>query len=129
MALDTKTKELIRRYIVMSEEDLAAVPLLLESGFYRAAINRSYYACYHMVSGALLSQGVHSKFVRKKNLNFIFRTIFTFDNNLLEKEYILLYENLQRMRREGEKGDGPVFTREEAEKAYQDAQAFVARIR
>ncbi len=129
MALDEKTRELIKHCITMADEDLAAVPLLLENGFNRAAINRSYYACYHMVSGALLSQGVHPRFVRKKNLNFIFRTIFTFDNKLLEKEYILLYENLQRMRREGERADGPDFTREEAEKAYQDALAFVARIK
>lgn len=129
MALDDKTRSLIKRYIQMSDEDLASVPLLMEKGFYRAAVNRAFYSCYHMVNGALLSQGVDSRYLNKKKQNFVFRTIFTFDNPFIEREYVHLYEGLQKLRRAVEKGDTDVVMLEVAEKAYQDAQQFVERLR
>ncbi|MBI4714624.1 MAG: HEPN domain-containing protein [Nitrospirae bacterium] len=127
--MDRTIQNQIRRHIEMAEEDLRAADLLLEKDYFRAAVNRSFYACFQMVNGALLSQDIDPDRTRKRDLLSAFRTIFTFDNALIEPEYCEAYARLQALRRGGEKGNGPPPTREEAEWACREARRFVERLK
>jgi uncharacterized protein (UPF0332 family) len=127
--VDSRLRDQIRRYIDMADEDLLAAGLLLEKRLYRASVNRSFYACYQMVNGALISQSIDPERTKKKNLLSAFKTIFTFDSQLIEPEYCRVFEQLQHMRRSGEKADAVPHTQEDAEWAFREAKRFVERLK
>jgi uncharacterized protein (UPF0332 family) len=127
--MDDVLRNQIRRYIEMAEEDLQAAGFLIGQGFYRAAINRSYYACFQMINGALLSQDIDPERTRKKEILSAFKTIFTFDSQMIEPEYCRAYEQIEQLKQAGDRVNGDPPTREEADWAHREAQRFVERLK
>jgi len=53
-------QELITYRCLRSEETLNEAKLLFDAGYYNAAVNRLYYACFYIVSALLLTEGMSS---------------------------------------------------------------------
>ncbi len=129
MDMDENTRSRIKAFIKIAREDLSASKELLDKGFYRASINRAFYACYHMINAALLSQGVDPAHMqKKKDLTFVFKTIFTFDNNFIDKSATKNYDRLRELRREVERDPFVEITKEEANKSYEYAKDFMEKL-
>ena len=54
--MDENTRALVSIRVEKSQEDLHSAQVLLEHGLFRAAVNRAYYAVFHLV-GALEDKG------------------------------------------------------------------------
>lgn len=127
--MDEKIRLRIKAYITKAQEDLGASKLLLDNGYYKASVNRAFYACYHVVNAALLSQGVDPNLVKKKkDADFAFKTIFTFDNKFLDKATTKNYDRIRELRREVEKDPFVMITKEEATQSYEHARDFVDKL-
>lgn len=127
--MDENIRLRIKAFIGKSQEDLSASKVLLERGFYRACVNRAFYSCYHVVNAALLSQGVDPRLIKNENdLDSVFRTVFTFDNNFIDKSATKNYDKLRELGREVEKDPFVEITKEEANESYEHAKDFVERL-
>jgi uncharacterized protein (UPF0332 family) len=74
--MNTPSKEVLIQYrISRARETLKEVESMLEGGYWNAAINGLYYACYYSVTAALLDKGINAQThagVRKMfGLNFV----------------------------------------------------------
>ncbi len=127
--MDENIRLRIKAFIGKSQEDLSASKVLLERGFYRASVNRAFYSCYHVVNAALLSQGVDSRLIKnEKDIDSVFRTVFTFDNNFIDKAATKNYDKLRELGREVEKDPFVEITKEEANESYENAKDFVEKL-
>lgn len=123
--MDEPAQKNIRTFLHRSREDLKAAGLLFQTGHYRAALSRAYYAAFYAASALLLSQGI----VRSKHSGvqaalgeFFIRA------GHLEAEYGEIYAALREAR---EAGDYDIYfspASELAERALDRSARFVERV-
>ncbi len=117
---------LVAGQIGKAEEKLRAARTLLDSGHWDDAISRAYYAVFHAASAALFSKGVTAK--THEGLKTLFG-LHLIKTGKIEGEY---GETIRELKDDRENGDYDVFTnfgREDAEKATQEAERFLDRIK
>ncbi|MDR1154867.1 MAG: HEPN domain-containing protein [Bacteroidales bacterium] len=85
-----------------SKEALAEADLLSKDGFYNAAVNRLYYACYYAVTALLVKNHIvaqtHQGVKQMFSLHFI-------ANGKIEKQYAVFYGRLFNDRLSGDYED------------------------
>lgn len=108
------------------EEELSSAEILLETGKFRDAISRAYYAMFHAARALLLIKGVnprkHSGVVRMFGFHFV-------DKGFIEKIYVKYLASAFSLR---SKADYDVYyepTRDEAEAIVENAERFLERIK
>jgi len=108
-----------------ADEMLEDARLLVRSDRRGSAVNRAYYACFHMVSALLLTQGRYAK--RHTGVSSLFQEHWI-KSGKLPKKLGADYNNLLKRRHEADYGKG-IFTKEEADTWLSDAEQLVQQVR
>jgi len=104
-------------------EALEEARVLLREGLFNGSVSRAYYAAYHWTSALLLTKGLEPKTHRGKiqllSLHFV-------KPGLLADQDAAQLSRLEDFRELGDYSAGVSFTEEDAAKAVQRAEAFIA---
>ena len=110
MLTNEETKALVLNRVRRSRETWTEKKGIIEGGYWHAAANRMYYACYYMVSALLLKKGLnahtHSGVIGLFGLHFI-------KTGLIEPEFGKFYSQLFELRQTGDYDDWKVVTEED----------------
>ncbi|MDE7021932.1 MAG: HEPN domain-containing protein [Lachnospiraceae bacterium] len=108
-----------------AKEDLEAAAGNHEAGFYKAAINRSYYAIFHAIRAVNILDGFdaskHSSVIAHFNQYYIHEG--KFDRNTYK-----LIDSAYRIREKCDYSDFFVASREDSENQITNARDFIVRI-
>ena len=100
--------------------------LLAKEGFYNAALNRLYYACFYAAMALLVAHGItastHAGVKTMLGLHFV-------SNGLLDKEHGKTFSRLFEIRHSGDYDDFVYCDREMIDDFTPKAQAFIDRIK
>lgn len=107
MLTKEETKALVLNRIRRSRETWAETKGIIEGGYWYAAANRMYYACYYMVSALLLKNGLnahtHGGAIGLFGLHFI-------KTGLIDSDLGKFYSQLFELRQTGDYDDWKVVT-------------------
>lgn len=110
MLTNEETKALVWNRVRRSRETWTETKGIIEGGYWHAAANRMYYACYYMVSALLLKKGLnahtHSGVIGLFGLHFV-------KTGLIEPEFGKFYSQLFELRQTGDYDDWKVVTAED----------------
>jgi len=99
---DQSRAELVKYRISRAEETIQEAMLLTNEGYYNAAINRLYYACFYAVQALLVKNGIssasHAGVKTMLSLNFV-------SKGLLDVEYGKTFSRLFEIRHSGDYDD------------------------
>ena len=99
---DEERKLLVAYRIQRARETLAEVDLLMKDGFFNAAVNRLYYACYYAVIALLIKHNIaaqtHQGVKQMFSLHFV-------ANNKIDRQYSVFYGRLFNDRMSGDYDD------------------------
>lgn len=120
-----ETLDYIRYRMPQAQQAIQDARQLLETGSLHGAVNRLYYACFYMVSALLLTEdkysrkhsGIESMFVR----NWI-------NTGRVPPELGRFYRRLFKRRQQGDYAYQVVFTQDQVNAWFREAQEFVAEI-
>lgn len=122
-------EESIRAYACLrlenAREELITAEELLQSGRFRAAVSRAYYAVFYMASAALFAHaqtrakhsGVESAFAQ-----------FLIKPGAVEPEYGRIYQQARRQREDVDYAETPYVDEPSVRQTVTDAARFVTRI-
>lgn len=120
--MDDRRKDLCYYRLEKSKKCLASAKLLIQSGDYCSAANRSYYSIFHCIRSLLALEGVdfskHSGVMAYFQRNYVKSGIF-------EKEYSKILIQAFEIRSESDYDDYYVLSREDVEEQVQNAQFFL----
>jgi len=115
-----------RAEMARGNETLQEARVLLREGLYNGAVSRAYYAAYHWASALLLTKGLEPRTHRGKiqllSLHFV-------KPGLLSDEDAAQLSRLEDFLELGDYSAGVVFTEDDATKAVERAEAFIAACR
>jgi uncharacterized protein (UPF0332 family) len=119
-------KENIALEIAQAEEILKEAELLLEKGFYKGAIARTYYFVFHLVKALLFSLGLepksHEGAVHLFNLHFIRK-------DKIKPIYGKLFSRLQKYREQADYDPATVFSQADVEEELILAKRFAQDVK
>ena len=119
------TGDLIKYKLQRSEETLDEAKLMLQSSHLFGAANRTYYACFYVVSALLLSHGLsspkHSGVLSLFNKNFV-------KTGLISIELGKFYSRLFDTRLETDYADLITLTMEEIQDNLKTADVFISAV-
>jgi uncharacterized protein (UPF0332 family) len=99
---DQSRAELVKYRISRADETIKEAMLLTNEGYYNAAINRLYYACFYAVQALLVKNGIssasHAGVKTMLSLNFV-------SKGLLDVEYGKTFSRLFEIRHSGDYDD------------------------
>jgi len=99
---DQSRAELVKYRINRADETIKEAMLLTNEGYYNAAINRLYYACFYAVQALLVKNGIssasHAGVKTMLSLNFV-------SKGLLDVEYGKTFSRLFEIRHSGDYDD------------------------
>ncbi|ASJ08975.1 HEPN domain-containing protein [Thermococcus siculi] len=108
-----------------AHESLNAAEVLLESGFYRDAMSRAYYAMFYAASALLRAKGIitksHRGVIAKFGLEFV-------NEGTIEAYYAKALSLAETLRERADYDATFRPTKDEAEELVEDAKRFVERI-
>lgn len=124
MPLDTKT--LCKYRLERAEEDLLTAESNHESGFYKAAINRSYYAIFHSIRAVNILDGFdaskHSSVIAHFNQFFVHTGEF-------EKTTYKLIDSAYRIREKCDYSDFFIASKEDSSIQLKNAKIFLEMVK
>jgi len=123
--MDEHTKVIIAVRLEKARDDLATAHEMIALGRLRGAVNRAYYAIYHLATAVLLTQdierskhsGVQSAFGR-----------YLIKPGLIEPEYGRILTSARKARETSDYADRLELDEEAARRIVADADRFVARM-
>ena len=99
---DEERKALVERRIERAYETWEETKGIVESGYWLAAANRMYYACYYLTTALLVSYGIeantHTGVIRMLEQNFV-------SKGLVSKDINRYYGRLFELRQNGDYDD------------------------
>lgn len=108
-----------------AKEDLQTAINNHQSGFYKAAINRSYYAIFHAIRAVNILDGFdaskHSSVIAHFNQFYVHEGKF-------ERDTYKLIDSAYRIREKCDYSDFFVASKEDAEKQIYNAKSFVSKV-
>ena len=117
---------LVSYRIERADETLREALLLAKEGYYNAAFNRLYYACFYATLALLVKNGIptstHAGVKTMLGLHFV-------SKGSLEKEYGKTFSRLFEIRHSGDYDDFVYCDKEMAEEYIPLAEAFIQRIK
>lgn len=118
-------KTLSRYRMDRAKEDLEAAVSNHEAGFYKVAINRSYYAIFHAIRAVNILDGFdaskHSSVIAHFNQYYIHEG--KFDRNTYK-----LIDSAYRIREKCDYSDFFIASKEDSENQITNAREFIARV-
>lgn len=124
MPLDTQT--LCNYRLERAEEDLATAKSNHEAGFYKAAINRAYYAIFHGIRAVNILDGFdaskHSSVIAHFNQFFVHTGEF-------DKETYKMIDRAYRIREKCDYSDFFVVAREDSAVQLENAEIFLKTVK
>lgn len=122
-------EEPIRAYarlrLERAREDLATAGDNIEQGYFRAAVNRAYYAVFHMASAALFSQGIQRS--KHSGIEAAFSQ-FLVKSGQIEVEFSRFYQQARRQREEADYADLVNIDEATARQTLLNVNRFVDRL-
>ncbi len=119
--MDEKRKDLCRYRLEKAEICLSSARILVQSGDYCGAANRSYYSIFHSIRGLLALEGVdfskHSGVMAYFQKNYVKPGIFG-------KEYSKILTEAFQIRNDSDYDDHYIISKEEVDVQIQNAQIF-----
>lgn len=108
-----------------SKEDLAAAVINHEAGFYKTAINRSYYAIFHAIRAVNILDGFdaskHSSVIAHFNQFYVHEGKF-------DRSTYKLIDSAYRIREKCDYSDFFMVSKEDSEEQISNAKEFIIRI-
>ena len=124
--LTDEERDLLGNYRVQrAKETLLEADSLLEAGFFNAAVNRLYYACYYAVTALLIKNKIEAQTHQGVKQMFSLHYIA---NNKVGKQYSVFYGRLFNDRMSGDYEDFVYFDRETVAVMRLQAEDFIAII-
>ncbi len=123
--MDEDTKIIVGIRLEKARDDITRARELVESGAYRQAISRAYYAVFAIARAVLLTQGHTRK--KHSGIESAFHQ-FLIKRGLIEPEYGTIYIQAFRARQDADYADTTDFTEMKARRVLSDAARFVERI-
>ena len=125
--LDEQSRaDLVRYRIERADETLMEARLLTKEGYYNAAFNRLYYACFYAALALLVKHGIttstHAGVKTMPGLHFV-------SKGLLEKEQGKTFSRLFEIRHSGDYDDFVYCDKEMADEYTPLTEAFIQRIK
>lgn len=121
----SKDEELALYRLELSKETLANAKLCIDNGFYRDAVNRSYYAAFYAVRSVLAVESIdfkrHKDGVAYFNKNYV--AVGTFPRELGKR-----LGRVQMMREDSDYSDFFMVSPEDAEKQYETAEMTISLV-
>ena len=125
--MDENTRALVGIRVEKSQEDLQSAQVLLEHGLFRAAVNRAYYAVFHLASAALLTVGEERS--KHSGVQSAFGQ-FMVKAGHIEAEHYDILKFARKLREESDYRDDLVtLTAEETAALLENARQFVSRVK
>lgn len=123
MQLDVKTLSEYR--LNRAREDLKAAISNHQAGFYKAAINRSYYAIFHAIRAVNILDGFdaskHSSVIAHFNQFYVHERKF-------ERDIYKLIDSAYRIREKCDYSDFFIASKEDSENQIENAQKFMMQV-
>jgi uncharacterized protein (UPF0332 family) len=123
--MDDEKRVIVELRLRRSKEELQAAHQLLESGFFRIAASRAYYAAYLVTTAALYIDDI----VRAKHSGV--QSAFgesLIKTGTIEEEYGRIYTRLRKSREESDYSDTMHISQELAQSRVDEAEKYVARL-
>ena len=125
--LDEQSRtDLVKYRIERANETLQEARLLAKEGYYNAAFNRLYYACFYAALALLVKNGIstssHAGVRTMLGLHFV-------SKGLLEKEHGKTFSRLFEIRHSGDYDDFVYCDKEMTDEYTPLAEAFILRIK
>ncbi|MBQ7427486.1 MAG: HEPN domain-containing protein [Prevotella sp.] len=125
--LDEQSRtDLVKYRIERADETLQEARLLAKEGYYNAAFNRLYYACFYAALALLVKHGIptstHAGVKTMLGLHFV-------SKGLLDKEQGKTFSRLFEIRHSGDYDDFVYCDKEMTEEYTPLAEAFILRIK
>ena len=125
--LDEQSRNDLMRYrIERADETLQEAGLLAKEGYYNAAFNRLYYACFYAALALLVKHGIttstHVGVKTMLGLHFV-------SKGLLDKEQGKTFSRLFEIRHSGDYDDFVYCDKEMTDEYTPQAEAFIQRIK
>ncbi len=117
--------DLVEYRMNRSSETLKEAQTMLDHGFYNAAVNRVYYACFYAVSALLHKKGVSAS--SHKAIRQMFGLHFV-KNGIIRKEFGRFFNDLYDRRQTGDYDDFILFDKETSMKLFLLGKEFVSEI-
>lgn len=108
-----------------AREDLDTARDNIRQGHFRAAVNRAYYAVFHMASAALFSQGIQRS--KHSGIESAFSQ-FLVKSGQIEPEFSRFYQQARRQREEADYADIINVDPIAAQQTVLNAERFVDRM-
>lgn len=125
MSKNDNARDISNYRIRMAKEDLDTAAELLESGRYKGAVNRAYYAVFHSIRAILALDGVdfskHSGVIAYFRQNYIKTEIF-------HNELSNVIQRAALMRTESDYSDFYIATEDEAREMINGAFLFYSKV-
>lgn len=122
-------EESVRAYarlrLERAREDLATARDNIGQGYFRAAVNRAYYAVFHMASAALFSQGIQRS--KHSGIESAFSQ-FLVKPGYIEPEFSRFYQQARRQREEADYAEMVNIDQTTAQQTVTNAERFVSRV-
>ena len=122
---EEERKNLVVYRIQRAKETLMEADSLIKDGYYNAAINRLYYACFYAVMALLLKNNIvaktHQGAIQMFSLHFII-------NNKINKRHSIFYGKLFNDRMSGDYDDFVEYDNEKINDIRPQAEEFIAAI-
>ena len=124
--LTNEERDLLVAYrLRRAKETLSEADNLIEAGFFNAAVNRLYYACYYAVIALLIKNNIvaqtHQGVKQMFSLHFV-------ANNKIDKQYSVFYGRLFNDRISGDYDDFVCYDNEMITALRPQAEEFISAI-
>ena len=123
--MDENTRIIIEVRLEKAREDLMTARELLSLGRLRGAVNRAYYAVYHVTTALLLTEDIERR--RHSGVQSAFSHYFI-KTGKVEPEYARILTAARKARESSDYSDRIELDRETAEEIVADAERFISRI-
>lgn len=121
-----KAKGLCRYRLAQAEETLKSAMLCFDNGFYKDAVNRSYYAAFYAVKAVLALEEIDFK--RHKDVVAYFNKNYV-SNERFEKTVGRLLARLQKKREASDYDDFSIVSKEEAKGQIIASETIVQEVK
>ncbi|HDH10041.1 MAG TPA: HEPN domain-containing protein [Chloroflexi bacterium] len=123
--MDEHTKAIINVRLEKAKEDIATAHDLIALGRLRGAVNRAYYAIYHLATAVLLTQDIERS--KHSGVQSAFGQ-YLIKPGLIEPEYGRILTSARKAREISDYADRLELDEEAARRIVADADRFVARM-
>lgn len=123
-------EEDVRREIVAyrrqkAKDLLHDVDVLIANGLWNSAVNRMYYACFHMVSSLLIQRGIEVKSHKGVRQAFGFQFVRT---GVMPMECGRIFSKIYDKRQASDYDDFRTFTKEEIDSLYPEIKFLIGAV-